>query len=190
MKGILAIVVVMHFFAGLLYFLKTEWVEAMRRFAGRANEDRWVIYEPPDRKFSAKVPSAMREDDGQLIADWALKTYRTDGANDPATFTVAHGRQPKELNEQPDDQFFASAKEKAIEAAAGTLVAEKKVRLQGGRPGYEYVFQLANKGPRRIVHVYRIERFAFVAAVEGAFLTPDAGDVKLFFDHLKWNPGK
>lgn len=190
-KSILAIVLVMHFCAGLLYFLKTEWVESIRRFVGRANEDRWVTFEPPDRRFSARVPSRMQDDDSTPIADWSLKTYRTVGANDPATYMVAHGRQPKELNEQPDDLFFSAAKEKATEAASGTLVSEKKIRLQGGRPGYEYVFQAAaDQNTRRIIHVYRIERFAFVAAVEGAFLTPEAGDVKLFFDHLKWNSGK
>jgi hypothetical protein len=188
-KGILAVVLLMHFIAGMLYFLKTEWVESVRKMMGRANEDRWVRFVAPDKKFAARVPSLMREDDGSPIADWTLKTFRTDAPQDPAIFTIAHGRQPAELNEQPDEKFFDAARTKAMQAAGGTLASEKEARLPG-RPGREFVFQLADKNTRRIVRVYRIERFAFVAAVEGAFLTPDAGDVKTFFDHLEWNPGK
>jgi hypothetical protein len=189
-KGILAIVLLMHFFAGMLYFLKTEWVESIRKMIGRANEDRWVRYVSPDKKFAARVPSQMREDDGSPLADWTLKTFRTDAPQDPALFTIAHGRQPADLNEQPDEKFFEAAKAKAMEAAGGTLLSDpREVRLPG-RPGREFVFQMADKNTRRIVRVFRIERFAFVATVEGAFLTPDAGDVKTFFDHLEWNPGK
>jgi hypothetical protein len=188
-KAILGIVLLMHFFAGFLYFLKTEWVEAIRKQFGRVNEDRWVRFVAPDRKFAARLPSIPKEDNGELIADWKLKTFRTDGANDPATYAIAHGRQPDDLNEQPNDRFFAAAKEKATVSAGGTLVAEKEARIPG-YPGREFVFQLADKNTRRIVRVFRIERFAFVAAVEGSFLAPDAGDVKAFFDHLEWNPRK
>ncbi len=187
-KGILAIVVVMHFAAGLLYFLKTEWVEEIRKQIGRANEERWIRFVSPDRKFAARVPSKMREDDGKWIADWTLKAYRTDAPEDPATFAIAHGRQPAELNEQPDEKFFAAVQEKATEASGGTLVSEPKEARLRGHAGREYIFQMADRNTRRIVRVYRIERFAFVAAVEGAFLTADAGDVKTFFDHLEWNP--
>lgn len=189
-KAILALVLVMHFFAGMLYFLKAEWVESLRKMVGRANEDRWIRFVAPDRKFAARVPGRMKEEDGSPIADWALKTFRTDAPEDTAIFTIAHGRQPAELNEQPDDKFFEAAKVKATEASGGTLVSERREVRLPGRPGREFVFQMAEKNTRRIVRVYRIERFAFVAAVEGAFLTPDAGDVKTFFDHLEWNPGK
>lgn len=189
-KGILAIVVVMHFAAALLYFLKTEWVESFRKQIGRANEERWVNYSPPDRRFAARVPSGMREVDGTILTDWPLKYYRTESPEDPATFIVAHGRQPAELNERPDAAFFDAAQAKAIEACGGTLVGEPREARLRGYPGREYVLQLADRNTKRIVRVYRIERFAFVAAVEGAFLTPDAGDVKTFFDHLAWNPGK
>lgn len=188
-KGILSIVLIMHFSAGCLYFLKTEWVESLRKQIGRANEERWIRFQAPDGKFAARVPSLMYERDATLIAGWTLKLYRTESPRDPAMFLIAHGRSPAALNEQPDTEFFRAARDQAIVAAGGTLVSEREVRMPG-RAGREFVIQMADRSTRRIVRVFRIERLAFVAAVEGAFLTTDAGDVKTFFDHLEWNPGK
>ena len=74
-----------------------------------------------------------------------------------------------------------------MEAVQGTLVSESKPRLSGNA-GREFVFALPDKNNKRIVRVFRIERFALVAAVEGVFLTPDTADVKEFFNRLKWTP--
>ncbi len=188
-KGILAIVLVMHFCSGFLYFLKTEWVELIRKELGRANEDRWIRFVSKDRKFAARVPSPMREGPAVLLDGIPMEVYQTSDVEDPATYIVAHGRQPVELNEQPDQKFFDEMRDKATAASGGTLVSETEARLPG-YPGREMVFQLAERNTRRIIRVYRIERTVLATAVEGAFLTHDAGDVKIFFDHIEWNPRK
>ena len=183
LKGILSIVFVMHFLAAFLYFLKPEWVEAVRKQFGKGPDQSWQTFTPPDKKYAVRVPGEMQEDDQPLVKGWALKGFRTDGQNEPATYFVAFGYQPKELDNQKDETFFDEAKAKALDAVNATLTAEKEVRLPG-YPGREYVFTLPDKNSKRIVRIFRKERFAFVAAVEDAFLTPDARDVRYFFDHI------
>lgn len=188
-KSILAIVFVMHFLAALLYFMKAEWVEAFRKRVGRNNDEVWQPFAPPKGEYTAAVPTAMQEDDGQLITGWPLKGFRSADRRDLATYFLAHGRPPADVNNEPDDgKFFAAVKAKAMEAANGTNVTESEKRLSG-HPGREFVFVLPDRNSKRIVRVFRIggaRGLVFVAAVEGVFLTPDTSDVKEFFNRLAW----
>lgn len=181
-KAIVSIVFVMHFLAAFLYFLKPEWVEVLRRQVAKGRDQGWQTFTPPDHKYTVRVPGDLHADDRPLLKEWTLTGYRSDGQDMQAAYFVAYGRQPKELDNQPEEKFFEAAK-KAAEAG-GTVTAEKDVRLAGG-PGREFVLALPDKHTRRVVRVYRHGQSAFVAAVEDAFLTPDARDVKYFFDHLE-----
>jgi hypothetical protein len=189
-KSILAIVFVMHFLAALLYFMKAEWVEALRKRVGRNADQVWQPFAPPDGKYKAAVPTAMQKDEGELIAGCKLEAFRSADRADLATYFLAHGRQPADVTNEPDDEkFFAAVKAKAMEAANGTAAAEPEKKRLSGHPGREFVFVLPDRNTKRIVRVFRIggaQGLVFVAAVEGVFLTPDTADVKEFFNRLAW----
>ncbi|QEL20252.1 ABC transporter permease [Limnoglobus roseus] len=183
-KSILILVFVMHFLAAFLYFLKPEWVEAFRKQIGKGNERTWQKFTPPERMYSVQVPDEMHEDDQQIVKGWSLKGYRTADKDGPATYFVAFGNQPKELNGEQDEPFFKEAQAKAMDALNATLTGQPRPVRLTGCPGREYVFTLPDRNTKRIVRIFRKEQFVFVAAVEDAFLTPGANDVRYFFDHI------
>lgn len=182
-KSILAIVFVMHFLAALLYFMKAEWVEAIRKEMARGRDAPARQFSPPDKKYTVRVPGEMREDDQQLLKGWALKGFRSADRHDGPTYLVAYGRPPADLNDAKDETFFADARAKALEAIDGALVSERDVRLPNC-PGREFVMTLPDKNTKRVLQIFRNQRFALVAAVEGSFITPDASDVTAFFKSL------
>ncbi len=190
LKAILAIVFVMHFLAAFLYFLKPEWVEAFRNQIGKGPDQTWQKFTPPDKRYTLRVPGEMKDDDQPIVPGWDLKGFRTESKDDPATYLVAFGRQPAELNNADDPKFFEEVKAKALEAVNATLTGEPKAVRLAGYAGREYVLTLPDKNTKRIIRIFRKERFAFVAAVEDTFLTPDARDVKYFFDHIDLKPQK
>jgi hypothetical protein len=190
-KSIFAIFFVASFSASFLYFLKTEWVEEFRRRTSNGNDEFWVDFEPPDHKYKVRVPgSGMKADATPLLEGWELTGYRSTGARLLQTFYVAHGRVPDDLKNSPPEKFFDEVRARLLLASRGVLVDEPKAVRYPPYPGYEYVIAMPDRASKRIVRVVRIERFVFVAAVEGAFLPPDARVVRKYFDTIKLNTGK
>lgn len=188
-KAILAIVFVMHFLAALLYFMKAEWVEAIRKEIGRGRDAPSRQFSPQNENYTVRVPAEMQDNEQPLVTGWDLKGYRSVDRHGPPTYFVARGRQPAELNNEKDEKFFAEATAKVVEAVQGTIISDDPVR-NSGYPGRQLALMLPDKNTKRIVQIFRVERFAFVAAMEDSFLTPDAPDVKYFFKNIDLTPKK
>lgn len=167
----------------LFYFLKPEWVEEIRRDLG-IPAGPWQEFKPPAGPYRVKMPGPPRKDDIVIVQGWALEVFRFADRNDGSyAFAVGHARPKEAAVGADDDKFFAAARDGATAAARGTLVAEKPV-MQQGQPGREYVFKLGDQATNRTVRVFRVGTRAVVAMAEGAFLPPDARDVRKFFDSL------
>jgi len=185
-KAILMLLALAWGLAATFYFLKPEWVEAVRRDLGLP-AGVWQEFRPPAAPYTVQMPGRPRPDDDELIQGWTLETYRSADKNDASfSFTVAHGRPAADLG---DDAFFIAAKLGATAAANGTLLEEKPVVLQR-QPGREYVFKLADQATNRFVRVYRLGTRVVVAMAEGPFLPHDAKEVKYFFNSLSLQVGK
>jgi hypothetical protein len=191
-RGILAIFLLAGFSASFLYFLKTEWVEAVRRQGNVLNEDFWVTFQPPDQKYKVSVPArlTMLEDPDAILDGWELKGYRSDRRQGGEQYFVAHGLPPDKVNGASNEKFFREVLDRSQAAIRGELIADPK---DVGRKSYaarEFVFLLPDRATKRIVQVFRVERFVFVAAIEGAFLPTDARFVKKFFNEINPTPTK
>ena len=80
---------------------------------------------------------------------------------------------------------------------AALFGGDLQVAREGGKPvmlrdepGREFIFKLADQATNRTVRVYRVGTQAVVAMAEGAFLPPDAKDVRRFFDSLSLTKGR
>lgn len=187
LKGIFALVFVAFATAAFLYFLEPTWVEELRRVAGGGTDHNWQLFRPDDGAYEAKLPGPPRPDPAEVVAGWSLRVFRyADRRRHSDTFILAHGPAPAAVADLSDDRFFDAAKQGAEAAANGTLVSEKAVTHQR-HPGREFVFTLADRATTRTVRVVRVGKRAFVAAAEGAFLPPDAAEVRRLFDHFSPN---
>ncbi len=166
------------------YFLKAEWVEAVRRDLGLPGGP-WHEFKPPEGPYKIQMPGHPRKADVELVQGWDIEAFRLadkDGAS--FVFAVGHGK-PVAANQ---DAFFAAAKAGATAAANGTLIDEKVLLPLQGAPGREYVFKIGVTN--RTVRVYRLGTKAIVAMAEGAFLPTDAREVKHFFNSLYLQTGR
>ena len=183
--------------AGFLYCLKKEWAEAVRRRV-EPPEPRWSEFRPPDNAFSATMPGKPLIVDGDRFAlpGWGLQCYRAGaGAADDnnaellaAGYVVASGKPPATIAADfVDDDWFDAAKKALADGTGGAVKSEKTVSLQS-YPGREYVVELPDGATTRVVRIFRAQRSAFYLAVEGAFLTGDARNVRQFFDKFQIRP--
>jgi hypothetical protein len=181
-RGVLALTLLGYATAAFLYFLKPAWVEAVRRGFGGHDPARWQVFRPDDGAYSAKLPGEPRSDPNEVLAGWPLKAFRySDRRNHADTYIVAHGPPPAAVVRAQDDQFFTAAGAGAAAAAGGTLLSEEPAK-HGDHPARRFVIALADRATTRTVLVVRGGERVFVAAAEGAFLPPDAPDVKTFLN--------
>ncbi len=184
-KVILAITVLTFVTGGLMFAVKKEWVEAVRRHFGRG-ELVWQPFTPPDRAYDVKFPGKPRHVETPL-KDWNLAAFQyADEAHKTLdVFVVAHGPPPAAAGDA-DADWFETAKKAVVAASGGELRSERPL-TNPGHPGREYVLSLGDGVTNRIVRVFRMRPLnkrdakAFYLAAEGPFLAPTAPDVQLFF---------
>ena len=190
-KVILALGLLTYGTGGLLYLLKKEWVEVLRKQIGRGDVQ-WRPFDAPDKSFHVKMPGRTEPAESPL-PDWTLTAVRVleqnqFGATD--TFLVAYGQFPKDLRALAEDAWFDKVKPLVAPDGAGKLIAEKPVSQQGFA-GREYCLVLPDGGTNRIVRVFRVKNLAYLLLVEGTALPPNHGDVKTFFNSFYLlNPAK
>lgn len=180
-KGVLAVVAVGYATAALLYFLEPGWVEGLRRNQAGPPPNLWKDFTPEGEKYTARLPGLPKPDPGEVLAGWPLRAYRyADRRRHADTFIVAQGPAPAAVRGQADDPFLTAAAAAAASAVSGTLVSEQPTqhRLQ---PARRCVIALPDKATTRTVLLVRVGETAYVAAVEGPFLPPDAREVEAFF---------
>lgn len=180
LKGTAALLLVAYFVAGFLYFLKTEWVIALRKDL-MGNTSQWISFSGEQKAYTVMMPSYPQPDREELLAGWPLQLYRAaDRSAHSETYIVGHGEALATARGQPDDAFFASAKQSVVATTKGTLDTDKPI-MQQGYDGREFVFTLADRASTRTVRIYRVGEQAFVVAIEGAFLPADSTELKKFF---------
>jgi hypothetical protein len=185
---VLGSIVLLAWLLGAVFFsLKAQWVEAVRRDLGIA-PGVWTTVRAHDGLYKVDMPAFPRSTNIEMIDGWALPGYRCADPRDRTfAFAVAHGKPPGKL--RTEAQFFEEAKAGALATSNGTLLSERALSHQN-QVGREYVFRLADQATNRTLRVYRVGSGAVIAVAEGAFLPPDARDVRRFFDSLLLFPGK
>jgi len=165
------------------YFLKAEWVEEIRGTLGLPLGP-WQEFKAPSKAYRIHMPGWPRPAKVEIIQGWSLESHRFEDRDKKMfAFCIGDGRPDCAAVGHTDDQFFEAAKQGAMAAANGTLIDEKPLSLQQ-QPGREFSFKLADQATNRTVRVYRVGTRAVVVMVEGAFLPPDAREVRKFFDSL------
>jgi hypothetical protein len=170
---------------GILGFVtKTEWVEEVRRQFGIAGGP-WHVVNRPGKPYQCEMPGPPREETVEVIDAWRFPGFRW-GSRKDAVFSIAHGN----IAAADETEFFKTALAAALARDNGTLQSEREILLREQK-GREYVIRLADQATNRMVRVYRLKRNGVVvAAVEGAFLPPDAPEVKRFFNSLILKPAQ
>lgn len=184
LKAILMLLGLAWGLAATFYFLKAEWVEAIRRDLGLPLGP-WQEFKPPSKAYRVFMPGRPRHEPVEIVKGWTIDVHRfADREKQSYAFCVGDGKPTEAEVGHTDDQFFEAAKQGALAAAAnGTLTGERPLSQQG-QPGREYTFKLADQATNRTLRIYRVGTRAVVAMVEGAFLPPDAKEVRKFFDSL------
>ena len=182
-KALLALFLLGCLTAGFLYFLKKEWLEAMRKAVRRAPAE-WRLFIPPGGEYRVRMPVPVRPT-STPIADWPLTAYRFVEPNvgAPDVFVVAHGDPPAGLPRP--DAWFQVVKSHAEKA--GQLHAEREVvgRWNPEQPGREFEINLPDGVTNRIIRAYVAGSRVFYLAAEGPFWRPDTPDVREFFDSFQ-----
>lgn len=191
MKAVLAISILGYATGGLMFAVKKEWVEGIRRHFGRG-ELVWRPFVPPDGKYEVKFPGPARQVSTPLLG-WNLVAFQfQDEAHQTLdVFVVAHGKAPIDLPNQQgkppaDPEWFEAAKKAVIESSGGAMLQNERPLTQRGHHGREYVLGLPDGVTNRIVRVFRVraarnENIAYYLAAEGPFLAQSAPDVQTFF---------
>lgn len=182
-KGIVMLILIGYGTASTLYFLKKEWVEAVRRTFGRGELEWREFHAGTPPAYKVRFPGEATKSDSSPLNGWKLEAYRfTDdrpGASD--AFVSAHGNPPPELAQKADDDWFAAVKRELD--AEGEVRSEREISQQNDVIGREYVLGLPDGATSRVVRVFRRgPNAAYYLAAEGAFFGPDAKDVRIFFD--------
>ena len=183
--------------AGFLYCLKKEWAEAVRRRV-EPPEPRWREFRPPDNAFSVSMPGNAKSVNGDQYAlpGWGLQCFRAGKGSDneenaellAAGYIVASGKPPAAVPaDVVDEEWFEAAKKALTDGSGGSVKSERTVQQQS-YPGREYVVELPDGATTRVVRIFRARRSAFYLAVEGAFLTGDARNVRTFFEKFQIQP--
>lgn len=173
--------------AAFLYFLKKEWVQAVRKPFGPP-ELQWKDFQPPDGAYKVKLPGKPTASDVSPLPGWPLKTFRLAAGpnNDPVlgvAYEVAHGpaQDAVKPGRTPDDEWFAAARKALVERTGGE-VTEEKPAAQQAYPAREYTLTMPDGATTRIARIVRVGRQAHYLAVEGTFIAGDHRFVKTFFD--------
>ncbi len=168
--------------AAFLYFLKKEWVQAVRKPFGLPRRE-WNDFHPPDGAYTVKLPGKPTASDVSPLPGWPLKTFRL---NDPVlgvAYEVAHG--PAQDAVKPgrttDDEWFAAARKALVERTGGEVTDEKPAAQQA-YSAREYTLTMPDGATTRIARVVRVGRQAHYLAVEGTFIAGDHRFVRTFFD--------
>lgn len=181
-KSLLVLIALAYGSGALLFGLKKDWIEILRRQVGRGDLE-WREFSDGKKTFHVRLPGRAVPAACPL-PEWTLDAVRvveknSEGARD--TFLVAYGLFPKELDGLREEEWFSKVKLAVSPDAGEKLTAEKTVSY-GRHPGREYRMVLPDGGTNRIVRVYRVRSYAYLLLVEGAFLPMDHTDVKKFFD--------
>lgn len=189
-KAIVAVALIGFASGGVLYSIKKEWIESIRRQFGRGDL-RWREFQPPDAAYKVKLPAPALPTESPLPG-WPLTAFRAAEQDRAASdsFVVAHGKPPAG-NPPPnaaDDAWFDATKAAVIAASGGRVEQEKPLRDLRGNPGREYALTLGDGATNRVVRVYRIGERAFYLAAEGAFLPQNGHDVEVFFGSFYVRP--
>jgi len=202
-KALLALLLAAYLTAGLLFVVKKEWLQSLRRAFPRG-EHEWRKFpiepteKPPLIGYSVLFPAGeeVKEIPSPFPGEW--KAFECKDSKQPDEYATAVGKLPGVAVWAADDPWFA-AMGKAIRAAASpraTAPEEKPVELRDRTvvkqnapppiPGREFHFTTPDDILwHRVVRVYRVKDCAIVLAVEGPNLTPDAADVVRFLESVR-----
>lgn len=190
LRGVLALVALGYATSAGMYFLEDEVIQNVRRHFGRG-ELEWREF-TPERNYPYRVmfPGQASKVPFSPIPGWDLAAYRfVDeklGASD--SFMTAYGELPAENRFEAEEEWFGAVRSKVAESCDCEIVAERPISQQK-HSGREYVLNLPDGVTKRVVRVYRESRNnIFYLAAEGAFFSPDAKDVRVFFDSFYINP--
>jgi hypothetical protein len=182
-KAVLALVLLGYGVSAFCYFLQKDWLEAVRKNAGRQNRE-WREFQPPDRAYTVRLPGKATPLAESPVPGWPLSTFQHfDQRRSSDVFVVAHGPQPEAAAKLSEDDWFAAVRKAVAESAGAADPAEKAVTQQG-YPAREFALTLPDRATNRTVRVVRVGKRVVYLAVDGAALPADAKDVKKFFDSL------
>jgi hypothetical protein len=193
-KAILALALLTYGTGALLYALKKDWVEGLRKQVFRGPVE-WKEYPASDRSFTVMMPGRTEPAESPL-SDWNLDAVRVldqnpIGVND--LFLVAHGPIPRDLRGLADDAWYDRVRSLVAPDGRGKLIAETAVRRRDVAglefAGHEFRLELPDGVTYRIVQVYRVRNLAYLLLVEGASLTSDHNDVRKFFTSFQLKRG-
>jgi hypothetical protein len=190
LKGVLMLVGLSYFAGVSLYFLKKEMVDRVKQVFGPDAE--WTDFTQNNGHYKVRMPGRATPTDGKQLGGrpWPLECYKA-SRNDPragrVVFVVGTGKDPHG-GEVADAEWFAEARDRALQAAGGRLIEEREVgKNRDTYPGREWRIQLPDNRTVRIVRVFRGTGHGrtYYQALEGRG-TPDdlAGDPdnQPFFD--------
>lgn len=178
-KGVFMIVGLAYFTGTLLFFLKADAVEWIKRNIGETADWKethitrgqcWV--RAPGRLSYAGVENTL--------PGWKLECYRTrDKQAEDWRFTVGFAR-------WPGWQRPAEGLPRAVmrRAAGDDALDERPISYQGASgqfPGQEWTIDLAD-GLRRVIRVYDIRNTLYYLAVDGPGISSDTAEVQVFFE--------
>jgi hypothetical protein len=164
-----------------LFYMKKEWVEAVRNKLG-ADEFDWSTYEPGP--FRVKLPGKKKQDDNPTVPEWKL--YSVIHTNEKATgynFRVSHGSEPEEYSKLDDKTWLEKAGETLANEERGKPVKATDIKVQG-YSGREWVFSKAENASNLTIRLVRVKSAMIMLSVDGPFLTNEAKEVQIFFKSL------
>lgn len=183
-KGVFMIVGLAYFTGALLFFLKPEAAEWVKKNFG--NDMAWHQFWPRGAGCGVKMPgNEIEKVNDQPLPGWDLdQCYRAkvEDANGPITYTLGIGKVGRKID--PED-WFKRAK-MALETDVGVPAQdERRVMSRQRRLGREWTLPLPNDGPVRVVQVYRSGERFFYLAVEGVNIKSSEDNVSEFFSSFR-----
>jgi hypothetical protein len=164
----------------LFYFAPPQWLEVAREFAVFNSGLVWKEYNPPETKFSVKVPTGANED-VEYFSEWNLAAKSFVHKRKPVDrFIVAHGSIPKEHRRKTDEEFWPLVVDQ-LTKQHGMAPTRESVAPFSEATARDYYFELPDGSTRLVIRVLRAGTSTIVVlCAEGPYLTVDRPDVQHF----------
>ena len=163
------------------YFLKAEWVEAIRKDLGHAGG---AVAGVPAAGGAVQDPDAgppAGKVEIEMVKGWTLEAFRFADKDERRSPSRSATARPTVAEQDRSSPRRRTARRPPPTARSSKRRTSCRCR---GSWAASIVFKMADQATNRTVRVYRVGTQAVVLMAEGAFLPRDAREVKRFFDSL------
>ncbi|HEY7312394.1 MAG TPA: WD40 repeat domain-containing protein [Gemmataceae bacterium] len=148
----------------------------------------WRDFSPPGKRFHVSMPGTPVPQAAPPGLDINLRAYALELRRQDIAFAISFGDIPpwQRLQVPVEARFGNSLAGMQAKMPGSQLVAQKDITPDGS-PGREYHLRLPGKG-MVVARVYITSNRIYVLVIAGSRITPDADEVRTFFDSFHPEP--